>query len=118
MEHDARNIVATTEHESFFGFDGTLVHMEAAIVRAGLTIFARIDHAANARAAGLTMPPRRCSSTAMRRAAPRSCSRLRWRHSIFRCGCWCAGRTDGRSPNITRWRLEAAQRLLFEAIQP
>ncbi len=39
------------------GFAATLDRLTAAIERAGSTIFATIDHAANARAAGLEMPP-------------------------------------------------------------
>jgi uncharacterized protein (DUF302 family) len=38
-------------------FDATLERLTQAIEKAGLTIFARIDHAANARDVGLTMPP-------------------------------------------------------------
>jgi uncharacterized protein (DUF302 family) len=44
------------EHASPFGFQATLERVAAAIERAGLTIFARIDHAAGARQAGLQMP--------------------------------------------------------------
>jgi uncharacterized protein (DUF302 family) len=45
------------EHASPLGFDATLDRLAKAIERAGLTIFARIDHAAGARDAGLVMPP-------------------------------------------------------------
>jgi len=38
-------------------FDATLERLTQAIEKAGLTIFARIDHAANARSVGMTMPP-------------------------------------------------------------
>ena len=46
-----------TEHASPLGFDATLDRLAKAIERAGLTIFALIDHAAGARGAGLAMPP-------------------------------------------------------------
>lgn len=45
------------EHPSPVAFAPTLERLERAITAAGLTIFARIDHAAGARAAGLEMPP-------------------------------------------------------------
>jgi uncharacterized protein (DUF302 family) len=40
-----------------FPFEATLERIAAAIASAKLTIFARIDHAANAREVGLVMPP-------------------------------------------------------------
>lgn len=42
---------------SLFDFAATLARVSDAIEAAGLTIFARIDHAENARKAGLQMPP-------------------------------------------------------------
>jgi uncharacterized protein (DUF302 family) len=45
------------EHVSAVGFAPTLERLAAAIAANGLTVFARIDHAAGAREAGLTMPP-------------------------------------------------------------
>ena len=45
------------EHVSPVDFGPTLERIRAAIRGAGLTIFAEIDHAANAREAGLAMPP-------------------------------------------------------------
>jgi uncharacterized protein (DUF302 family) len=38
-------------------FEGTLKRLREAVAERGLTLFAEIDHAANARAAGLEMPP-------------------------------------------------------------
>lgn len=38
-------------------FDETLKRLREAIAKRGLTLFAEIDHAENARAAGLEMPP-------------------------------------------------------------
>ena len=48
---------AITEHASPLGFDATLDRLAKAIERAGLTIFALIDHAAGAQRVGLAMPP-------------------------------------------------------------
>jgi uncharacterized protein (DUF302 family) len=44
------------EHKTSLTFDMALDRTSAAITRAGLTIFAKIDHAAGARDVGLTMP--------------------------------------------------------------
>ena len=46
-----------TEIASPLGFAAAVARVVEAIEGAGLTIFARIDHAENARNAGLTMPP-------------------------------------------------------------
>ncbi len=46
-----------SEHESPVAFDATVRRLVDAITGAGLTVFASIDHAANAREAGLIMPP-------------------------------------------------------------
>jgi uncharacterized protein (DUF302 family) len=46
-----------TEQVSAFPFDATLQRLEAAMAAAGLSIFARIDHAEGARSVGLSMPP-------------------------------------------------------------
>ena len=40
-----------------FGFAETMDRLIAAITAAGMTVFARIDHAAGARSVGLAMPP-------------------------------------------------------------
>lgn len=45
------------EHVSPLAFETTLDRLEGAIAAAGLTLFARIDHAAGAREAGMQMPP-------------------------------------------------------------
>jgi uncharacterized protein (DUF302 family) len=45
------------EHKTSLTFDTALARISAALTRAGLTIFAQIDHAAGARDVGLTMPP-------------------------------------------------------------
>jgi uncharacterized protein (DUF302 family) len=45
------------EHISPLGFRPTVAILTAAIARAGMTLFAIIDHAASAAEAGLLMPP-------------------------------------------------------------
>ena len=45
------------EHASPLSFEATVKRLLEAIEHAGLTVFATIDHAANARAVGMTMPP-------------------------------------------------------------
>lgn len=45
------------EHISSLGFAATVDRLVDTIARAGMTLFARIDHAAGARAAGMDMPP-------------------------------------------------------------
>lgn len=45
------------EHASATGFTTTLARVVTAINEAGMTIFGQIDHAAAAKAVGLTMPP-------------------------------------------------------------
>lgn len=49
--------ISYVEHASTHGFATTIARLEAAIAQAGLTIFARIDHAGAARDVGLSMPP-------------------------------------------------------------
>ncbi len=50
-DDDLREIV------SGVGFEATLERLVAAIAKAGLVLFSRIDHQAGAREAGLEMPP-------------------------------------------------------------
>jgi uncharacterized protein (DUF302 family) len=45
------------EHTSPLPFDATVERLVQAITSHGMMIFARIDHAANARDVGMTMPP-------------------------------------------------------------
>ncbi len=45
------------EHVSPLAFETTLERLGETIMDHGMTIFARIDHASNARAAALSMPP-------------------------------------------------------------
>ncbi len=46
----------TTEHPSPFGFEQTLDRLRQSIEKAGMRIFAEIDHALGARQAGMAMP--------------------------------------------------------------
>lgn len=54
--HEVRGI-EIEEHVSPLAFEPTLERLEGAIAAAGLTLFARIDHAAGAREAGMHMLP-------------------------------------------------------------
>jgi uncharacterized protein (DUF302 family) len=45
------------EHESPLTFEATLQRLVTTIETAGLKVFSRIDHAANAREVGMQMPP-------------------------------------------------------------
>ncbi|WP_249144002.1 DUF302 domain-containing protein [Bradyrhizobium lablabi] len=45
------------EHRSSLGFAETVDHLVTTIEKVGMTVFARIDHAAGAKAVGITMPP-------------------------------------------------------------
>lgn len=45
------------EHVSSLSFDAAIERLMQAIRDRGMTVFARIDHAANAREAGMRMPP-------------------------------------------------------------
>ncbi|MGD0429805.1 MAG: DUF302 domain-containing protein [Acetobacteraceae bacterium] len=49
--------LAAVEYSSSLGFGRTLDRLIATIEKAGMTVFARIDHAAGAKDAGMTMPP-------------------------------------------------------------
>ena len=49
-------MTATITRESPVGFDETLSRLNVVLAARGLKIFARIDHAANAREVGLYMP--------------------------------------------------------------
>ena len=53
----SNDISEIAEHPSPLSFDNTVARLVQAIEGKGMSIFARIDHAANARSAGLTMPP-------------------------------------------------------------
>jgi len=121
------------EHASPLSFDATLDRLAKAIKRAGLTIFARIDHAADARNAGLAMPPtvvltygNARGGTPIMLAAPQAALDLPLRVLVREDA-------DGRTlvafhpiaptmlaagvPEALANRLEPAQRLLIEGLQ-
>ena len=77
----------TVERASPLPFDATLKRLTEAITGAGMTIFAQIDHAANARDAGLAMPPATVLIYGAAKGGRRSCLPRRSRRSICRCGC-------------------------------
>ncbi len=122
------------EHVSTLSFAATLDRLVAAIKAAGLIIFARIDHAAGARQAGLAMPPTIVllyghpkGGTPIMLAAPQAALDLPMRVLV-------RAEAEGRTlvsfhpiapvmlaagvPDALSNRLEPAQRLLIEAIQP
>ncbi|MGD0501710.1 MAG: DUF302 domain-containing protein [Steroidobacteraceae bacterium] len=121
------------EHVSPLPFDRTVERLLAAIAKGGLTVFARIDHAANARAAGAAMPPATVliygnakGGTPIMLVTPRAALDLPLRALVQE-------RTDGKVvvafhpvtamlrqtgvPADAAARLEPAQRMLVEAIE-
>ena len=120
------------ELASVVAFAPTVERITAAIEGAGMTIFARIDHAAGAQAAGLTMPPTLVliygaakGGTPIMQAVPQIALDLPLRVLIREDG----GRTlvsfHPATPMLRkagvseplRTRLEPAQRLIVQAIQ-
>jgi len=122
------------EHGSPFSFAVTLDRLTAAIERAGLTVFARIDHAAGARNAGLAMPPtvvliygHAKGGTPIMLAAPQAALDLPLRVLVREdadAGILVAFHPIAPMmlaagvPDALANRLEPAQNLLIEAIQP
>jgi len=122
------------EQASPVPFDATLKRLTQAIEKAGLTIFARIDHASNARSVGLTMPPATVliygaakGGTPIMLATPLAALDLPL-HVLVRAredgGASVAFhpvadmlRRAGVSPDLAV-RLEPAQRLLLAALAP
>ncbi len=122
------------EQASAVAFAPTLDRLVAAIEAAGLTVFARIDHAAGARAASLAMPPTTVlfygtpkGGTPLMLAAPLAALDLPLRVLVREA-------EDGRTlvsfhpaapmlrragvPDTLATRLDPAQRLLLQAIAP
>ena len=62
-----------TSVASSFSPKETLDRLEAQIKAKGLTVFARVDHAAGAAAVGMALPPPRSCCSATPAAARRSC---------------------------------------------
>jgi len=121
------------EYESAVAFATTLERITTALEAAGMTVFASIDHAAGARAVGMTMPPTTVmfygnpkGGTPIMQSAPQVALDLPLRVLI---------REDGKRalvsfhpatpmlraagvPEALSTRLEPAQRLIVQAIQP
>jgi uncharacterized protein (DUF302 family) len=121
------------EHPSPLPFEATLERLSEAIERAGMTIFALIDHAAGAREAGLTMPPATVviygnpkGGTPIMVAAPRAALDLPLRVLVQERE---AGKTvivfhpiaavlrRAGAPEDAAARLEPAQRMLIAALE-
>jgi len=123
-----------SEHVSPLGFASTVDRLVDAIARAGMTLLARIDHAAGARASGLDMPPTEVliygnpkGGTPIMLAAPQAALDLPLRVLVREDP---SGRTviafhpaadtlrQAGVPDHLAHRLDPAQHLLVEAIQP
>lgn len=115
-------------------FAPTVDRLEQAIATAGLTLFAKIDHAAGAREAGMVMPPATVliyghpeGGTPIMLAAPltaldlplRVLIRQREDGQVAVCfhpvGPWLRG---ARVPDDLIVRIEPAQRLVQQALTP
>jgi uncharacterized protein (DUF302 family) len=126
---DSSSLVETV---SPLPFAATLARLETAIGKAGLTVFAKIDHAAGAREVGTTMPPTTVlvyghakGGTPLMLAAPQAALDLPLRVLVRE-------REDGQTviafhpiagvmraagvPEDLATRLEPAQRLLVQAL--
>ena len=113
-------------------FAATLARVIAAIECASLTIFARIDHAENARAAGLAMPPATLliygnakGGTPIMLASPQSALELPLRVLVRQAGAGAVIAFHAVAPALLRagvpeglaHRLDTAQRVLTKAIR-
>jgi uncharacterized protein (DUF302 family) len=56
MTSSGTDATGYVEHKSSLGFQPTVDRLVAAIERAGMSVFATIDHAGGARAVGMSMP--------------------------------------------------------------
>lgn len=126
------NAELISDHLSAHDFAATLDRLTRAIAAAGMTIFARIDHAAGAREAGLAMPPTTViiygnpkGGTPIMLAAPLTALDLPLRVLVREAAdgrIWVAFhpatpmlRAAG-VPEALATRLEPAQRILLQAI--
>jgi len=122
------------EHASPFSFDITLERLVDAIAMSRMTLFAKIDHAANARSVGATMPPTTVliygnakGGTPIMLTTPKAALDLPLRVLVYEGS---NGKTSiafhpittqlGRVgvPTDAAARLEPAQRILLSAISP
>ena len=122
------------EYVSHLGFEPTLERLEQRIKKAGLSVFARIDHAAGAREFGLDMPPTVVllygsprGGTPIMLAAPQAALDLPLRVLVrqdttgqVRIAFHPAAAMLRRAgvPEELTARLDPAQRILIEAIAP
>jgi uncharacterized protein (DUF302 family) len=125
------------EHVSGMAFAPTLERLVRAIEAAGMTVFARIDHAAGAREVGMEMPPTVVllyghprGGTPIMQAAPQAALDLPLRVLVREDAAAGGGRVlvsfhpvapmlrQAGVPDALAARLEPAQRLLIDAIQP
>ena len=122
------------EHASAFPFQQTVERLVQAIEGAGMTIFGRIDHAANARGVGMTMPfatvliygdPK--GGTPVMLAAPLAALDLPLRvlmreredgTAVIAFHPVAAVLRQAGAPDDVSTRLEPAQRLLLAAVAP
>jgi uncharacterized protein (DUF302 family) len=122
------------EHVSVAAFAPTLERLKQAIAKAGMIVFAEIDHAAGARDVGLAMPPTVVllyghpkGGTPIMQAAPQAALDLPLRVLVresadgrvlvaFHAAAPMLRRAGVPEPLATR--LDPAQRLIVEAIGP
>ncbi len=125
---------AVIEHTSALSFDSTVERLAHAMTERGLTIFARIDHAENARMVGMSMPPATVlvygspeGGTPVMLAAPLAALDLPLRVLVRERGdgttaiafypvAAMLGRTG--VPESAAARLEPAQQMLLAAVSP
>ena len=121
------------EQASAYGFDDTVQRLIKAVEAAGMTVLARIDHAARARQIGMALPPTIVmlygnprGGTPIMQASPHAALDLPLRALIRETAdgkvmvayhpIAAALRRDGVSEDLAK-RLEPAQKLLLEAIR-
>jgi uncharacterized protein (DUF302 family) len=123
-----------TEHLSSLAYQPTVDRLIAAIEKAGMTVFARIDHEAGAKGAGMTMPPTVVllygnprGGTPIMLASPLAALDLPLRvlvrednegHSLVSFHPIAEVLRGAGVPDELATRLEPAQRVLVDAIKP
>lgn len=121
------------EIQTPLGFEAALIRVTAAIKAAGLTIFARIDHAEGARQAGLAMPPtvvllygHAKGGTPIMLAAPQAALDLPLRVLVREAPGGAVVSMHPAAPMLLQagvpdalaHRLDSAQTLIVEALRP
>jgi len=126
--------VHLVEQESAATFETTMNRLVEAIAEAGMTLFARIDHAAAARSLGLAMPPTVVllfgnpnGGTPIMLAAPRAALDLPLRvllredsegRALLSFHPVAPSLREAGVPDAMAMRLEAAQRVVLKAMRP